>query len=163
MPLAPSRCARGALGVGLRATGLAGCSLFDWGEDGRMVSVFELAVGDCVISPSDVQTELSELRKVDCAEEHHMEVFARVAFPVEETPEEIPPFPGDSAMKAFSDGACAEEFHSYVGVDFRDSELWTTYLAPSARSWSEGEDRTVTCFVTTTGGPLTGSVAGSQR
>src|SRR5690606_41266826 len=139
----------------------AGCALFGDGEEGRMVSVFDLAVGDCVVSPSDVQTELSELRRVDCAEEHHMEVFARVAFPVEDSSEELPPFPGDATMKAFADGACAEEFHAYVGVDFRDSELWTTYLAPSARSWSEGEDRTVTCFVTTPGEPLPRSVAGS--
>ncbi len=168
MPLAPARRTRArvagarALGTGLALAALAGCSLFGSGEEGSMVSVFELNPGDCVLSPSDVQTELAELRRVDCETEHHMEVFARVAFPVVEEADAVPPFPGDAAMKAFADGACAEEFHGYVGVDFRDSSLWTTFLSPSARSWSEGEDRTVTCFVTTTGDPLTGSVAGSK-
>ena len=161
MPLSPSHGARMSASV-LALGALSGCAFFGGGEEGDMVSVFELAPGDCVIAPSDAQTELAELRRVDCADEHHMEVFARVAFPEPEDVDGIPAFPGDAAMKAFADGACAEEFHGYVGVDFRDSSLWTTFLAPSARSWSEGDDRTVTCFVTTTGDPLTGSVAGSQ-
>jgi len=160
-----TRSARAATGRALVAVGtvalLAGCSLFGGGEDGEMVSVFELAPGDCVLSPSDVTIELAELRRVDCETEHHMEVFARVVFPTDPD-EDTPQFPGDAAMKAFADGACAEEFPGYVGVDLRDSALWTTFLAPSARSWSEGSDRTVTCFVTTTGEPLTGSVAGSK-
>jgi hypothetical protein len=37
-----------------------------------------------------------------------------------------------------------------------------TYLLPSARSWQQGEDRSVLCFVTTTGDPLTNSVKGSK-
>jgi len=140
---------------------LAGCSFFGGGEDGQMVSVFELQPGDCVLSPTDVQAELSELRRVDCDTEHHMEVFARVDFP-ESDDDDAAQFPGDAGTKAFADGACAEEFADYVGIDFRDSSLWFTYLVPSARSWSEGPDRTVTCFITTTGEPLTGSVAGSR-
>ncbi len=157
---ARSRAAR-ALGVGALLAVLTGCSLFGGGEDGEMVSVFELAPGDCVLSPTDVQAELAELRRVDCESEHHMEVFARVDFPVSDD-DDAPQFPGDAATKAFADGACAEEFAEYVGIDFRDSSLWFTYLVPSARSWSEGTDRTVTCFITTTGEPLTGSVAGSR-
>lgn len=144
----------GLLGV------LAGCTWFSGGEDGRSVSVFDLEPGDCVLSPSDARTELTELRAVDCAEEHHMEVYARVDMPA---PDDDAPYPGDAAAKAFADGACAEQFAGYVGVDYRDApaHLFFTYLVPSARSWSEGEDRTVTCFVTTTGAPLTGSVAGT--
>ena len=142
---------------------LAGCAWFGGGDGTRSVSVFELEPGDCVLSPSDVTIELTELESVDCEIEHHMEVYARVGFPVE-ADDDDPPFPGDAATKAFADGACAEEFAAYVGVDYRDApeHLFFTYLVPSARSWSEGSDRTVTCFVTTTGDPLTGSVAGSQ-
>jgi len=141
---------------------LAGCAFFGGDEEGSMVSVFELEPGDCVLSPSDVQTELAELRRVPCEIEHHMEVFAKAQWPEADDADETPQFPGDAAIKSFADGACAEEFGGYVGVDFRDSSLWFTYLAPSARSWSEGSDRTVTCFITTTGDLLTGSVSGSK-
>lgn len=134
---------------------LTGCAWFGGDET---VSVFELAPGDCVLSPSDVAAELTELERVDCQEEHHMEVYARVEFP--ET-DDVAPFPGDAATKSFADGACAEEFTEYVGVSYLDSALWFTYLVPSARSWAEGGDRTVTCFVTTTGAPLDKSVAGT--
>lgn len=142
---------------------LSGCSWFGGGDGTRSVSVFDLEPGDCVMSPSDVTIELTDLESVDCELEHHMEVYARVGFPVDPDDDD-PPFPGDAATKAFADGACAEEFAGYVGVDYRDApaHLFFTYLVPSARSWSEGSDRTVTCFVTTTGDPLTGSVADLQ-
>ncbi len=142
---------------------LAGCAWFGGGGDGTTsVSVFDLEPGDCVLSPSDVQAELTELAQVECEVEHHMEVYARVEFPVADDDGD-PQFPGDAGTKAFADGACAEEFAGYVGADYRDApaHIFFTYLVPSARSWSDGSDRTVTCFVTTTGAPLTGSVAGS--
>src|SRR5690606_18381466 len=125
----------------------------------RPVRGSDLEPGDRVMSPSHARTELTELRAVDCADEHHMEVYARVDMPA---PDDDAPYPGDAAAKAFADGACAEQFAGYVGVDYRDApaHLFFTYLVPSARSWSEGEDRTVTCFVTTTGAPPTASVAG---
>lgn len=156
------RLGRAVVGGGALAL-LAGCSFFGGGDGTTSVSVFELAPGDCVLSPSDVQAELTELQAVDCEVEHHMEVYARVDFPAA-ADDGDPQFPGDAATKAFADGACAEEFAAYVGVDYRDApaHIFFTYLVPSARSWSEGSDRTVTCFVTTTGAPLTGSVAGSM-
>ena len=65
-------------------------------------------------------------------------------------------------LKDFADGSCAAEFAAYVGVDYRDSSLFFTYLLPSARSWEQGDDRAVTCFITTTGAPLSESVRDSQ-
>ena len=50
-----------------------------------------------------------------------------------------------------------------MGVDYRDSELFFTYLLPSPRSWEQDEDRTTLCFVTTTdGAQLTQSVEGTK-
>lgn len=138
---------------------LAGCAWFG-GDGPEAVSVFELAPGDCVLSPVDVAAELTELERVECDVEHHMEVYARVELP--QADGDAAQFPGDAATKNFADGSCAEEFTDYVGISYLDSSLWFTYLVPSARSWAEGGDRTVTCFVTTTGAPLTQSVAGSR-
>ena len=149
----------------LRATALlaaacllpAGCAFLD--DDGTdRTQVLELSVGDCVVTPDEVQAELTDVTTVPCEAEHHMEVYAQVPEALD-APEA---YPGADALSAFADGACAERFAEYVGVDYRDSDLFFTYLLPSTRGWSEG-DTTVTCLVTTTGGTLTASVAGSGR
>lgn len=143
--------------VGLAGLALTGCSWF--GDDGAdSTRVLDLAVGDCVVTPQEVQAELTDVTTVPCDAEHHMEVFALVPDALD-GPDA---YPGTDALAAFADGACAERFADYVGVDYRDSDLFFTYLLPSTRGWSEG-DTTVSCLVTTTGGTLTASVAGSGR
>ncbi len=72
-------------------------------------------------------------------------------------------YPGEDVLKKFADGTCAQRFSEYVGVDYLDSDLFFTYLLPSARSWEQASDRNVLCFITTTGGTLTSSVKGSKR
>ena len=72
-------------------------------------------------------------------------------------------YPGDAALKLFADGACAQEYTGYVGKDYLDSSYFFTYLLPSARGWEQQKDRTVLCFVTTTGQQLTSSVKNSKR
>jgi hypothetical protein len=144
-------------GVGL----LAGCSLFGGDDRGTAVSVVEVEVGECFRAPDEVATELTEIDRVDCDEPHEQEAYANV--PVADADGRQPEtYPGDAALKDFADGACAERFADYVGVDYRDSSLYFTYLLPTARGW-ETEDRSVTCFITTTGEQLTESVQGSER
>ncbi|MBO0899211.1 septum formation family protein [Cellulomonas sp. zg-ZUI199] len=136
---------------------VAGCAWF--GDDGtNATQVLDLAVGDCVVTPDDVQAELTDVTTVACDAPHQMEVYALVPDALD-GPEA---HPGVDALAAFADGVCAERFAGYVGVDYRDSDLFLTYLLPSARGWSEG-DTTVTCLVTTTGEQLIASVAGSGR
>ncbi len=136
---------------------LAGCAWF--GDDrATTVEVFDLEVGDCVRTPEEAQVEVTGVTRVPCDDAHQMEVFALV--PDAGAGGEA--YPGPDALKAFADGACAERFADYVGVDYRDSELFLTYLLPSTRGWGEG-DTTVTCLVTTTGATLTSSVAGTGR
>ena len=52
-------------------------------------------------------------------------------------------YPGDDVLETFAQGACAQRFAGYVGVDYLDSTLFFTYLLPSARSWEQ--DETATC------------------
>jgi hypothetical protein len=163
VPGADSTAARAALAL-VAATLLAGCSSLD--GDTSTTSVFDLEPGVCVLAPSheDVAVELSEVATVPCEEPHQLEVFALVDFPERsdtDTEQAGSTFPGDALLKDFADGACAEQFAAYVGVDYRDSELFFTYLVPSARSWQAEDDRTVLCLITTTGEDLSQSVAGT--
>ena len=151
----------GVLGV-VVALAVSGCSWF--GGDGTKstsTSVFDVAVGDCFLAPEKITVQLTDLSKVDCATPHQQESYALPVYTDPGTDKTPTTFPGDAALKSFADGSCAQEFQDYVGVDYRDSSLFFTYLVPSARSWEQNEDHTVICFVTTTGQTLTSSVQGT--
>lgn len=144
-----------ALGLILAVTvGLSGCS--SGGKSaGVQLSVFHLHPGDCIVPPASIKAELSKLKVVSCREPHTQEVYALVVDHASSN------YPGTTALQTFANGACLQEFASYVGVDYRDSSLYYTYLLPSVRSWASG-DHTVDCVVTTTGQELTKSVKKSD-
>lgn len=148
------------LGAFLLSISLSGC----WfgGDDSDDVSVFEVKPGDCVLTPVQTKVELTEVERVPCSEPHQMEVFALRAFTPPGGGKAPKDFPGQEALTAFGDGACAESFTGYVGVDYRDSALYYTYVMPSARSWGQDHDRTVVCFLTTTGDKLEKSAKGTK-
>ena len=131
-------------------------------------SVFDVQPGQCFVAPTAVKAELSNLNQVPCTKAHTEEAYARVKY---RAPAAGPSaaagggdaYPGGDALDKFAKGACAQHFTAYVGVDYLDSKLFFTYLLPSARSWEQDDDRTVLCFVTTTGGTLTASVKGSRK
>lgn len=147
-----------ALGACLLAAGLVlgGCTSDD--DDARP-HVTDVAVGDCLLAPDEVTAEVETVARVACDVPHEQEAYATVPV-VDEAGAAIDTFPGDAWLKSFSDGACAEAFEGYVGVDYRDSDLFFTYLQPNARGWQDG-DREVLCLVTTTGAQLTASVRGT--
>lgn len=138
---------------------LAGC-----GGDGDGTSVFKVKVGECFASPTEVKAQISDIDQVPCSKPHGKEAYAAAVY----TPtagangKSGDDFPGNEALAAFAQGACAQRFTSYVGVSYLDSSLFFTYLAPSARSWQD-DDRTVLCFITTDGRPMTGSVKGTKK
>lgn len=137
---------------------LAGCTS-DGDQDES--SVFSVEVGQCFLAPEEVQAQISDLERVDCSEEHDHEAYARERYRAPDG-SESDDYPGDEALTAFADGACASAFGEYVGVNYLDSSLFFTYLLPSPRSWQE-EDRSVLCLITTTGSPLQGSVKGTEQ
>jgi hypothetical protein len=128
-------------------------------DKGVAVSVFDIAVGDCFVAPTDVKAELSDLSRVPCTVPHQQEAYASVTYT---PPDGSDDYPGNAALDTFAKGACAQAFTGYVGIAYQDSSLWLTYLLPSARSWQQGDDRSVWCFVTTTGQALTKSVKGTK-
>lgn len=141
---------------------VSGCSFFDRNDDkATSTSVFDVKIGDCFLAPEEITVELTDLNRVTCETPHQQESYALLTYTDPGTDKTPDTFPGDAALKSFADGSCAEEFQGYVGVDYRDSSLFFTYLVPSARSWQQDSDSTVICFVTTTGQTLTKSVADS--
>lgn len=123
------------------------------------VAVFDAAIGDCFLAPPEVKAELAELPRVDCADPHQQELYEIVTYDGA-----ADDYPGNAALDTFAQGACAQAFAGYVGIGYPDSGLWMTYLIPSARSWQQGNDRSVFCFVTTTaGGELTSSVKDTKQ
>jgi Septum formation len=123
---------------------------------GASVSVFHLKVGECLVPPTAVQAELASVKVVSCKEPHTQEVFHLVD---DNTGNDT--YPGDSALVTFAQGSCLEAFGPYVGVSYRNSQLYYTYLLPSVRSWAD-KDRTIVCVITTTGRPLKSSVKGTR-
>ncbi|MET3804481.1 hypothetical protein ABIB25_001476 [Nakamurella sp. UYEF19] len=131
-------------------------------ETSTPVSVFEVAIGQCFNPPTGPPTvELSDLTSVSCTAPHTQESYASPTYKAPAGGDDSI-YPGDAALVAFAKGSCAQSFTPYVGVSYLDSSLFFTYLLPSARSWEQGKDRTVLCFVTTTGKPLTATVKGSK-
>ena len=154
----------GVLGVVVALT-VSGCSWFGRDDDrSTTIEVLDAKKGDCFLAPAEITIEVTHLARVKCETPHQQESYALPTY-VDPGTGKTPGrdnFPGDAALKSFADGTCAEKFQGYVGVDYRDSSLYFTYLVPSARSWQQDEDRTVVCFVTTTGQTLTKSVQNSE-
>lgn len=149
-----------ALGIAVSLTLLlSGCGLFGGEDDG---SVFATQPGECFLTPTKVEAQISSLDPVDCDEEHGQEAFAVLDFTPPGSEKATSQFPGDEALEQFAEGACAEAFGDYVGVSYLDSSLFFTYLLPSPRSWQE-DDRSVICFATAAGRPMEGSVKGTKQ
>jgi hypothetical protein len=146
---------------------LGGCGWFGGDKsDAKSESVFTVRPGQCFLAPGKVQAQLSSLQRVPCSHKHTREAYAKVDYTgtgASGGSASTSAYPGSDALSTFAQGACAQRFAGYVGVDYLDSSLFFTYLMPSARSWEQQDDRTITCFVTSTGGTLTGSVKGSKR
>ena len=139
-----------------------GCSFGHSKSGAHSVSAFDIKPGQCLLPPKDVREEISSLQVVDCTKPHTQEAYAIVKYDGTGS-ENGAAYPGDATLGKFAEGACGEQYESYVGIAYQDSSLFFTYLLPSARSWQEGNDRSVICFVTTTGEELTASVKNSRR
>jgi hypothetical protein len=154
------RCAAAALVLGLTS-----CSWFGGGgsSTSSSESVFAVKPGQCFVAPSNVKAELSNLTRTPCTKPHTQESYASVTYQASTAGATSSAFPGNDVLSTFAQGACAQQYSTYVGVDYLDSKLFFTYLLPSPRSWEQDDDRKILCFVTTTGAKLTSSVKGSKE
>jgi hypothetical protein len=147
---------------------LSGCSAFGGKKaSAASESVFDVKPGECFKAPGAVKSELSSLPRTACTTAHTQESYAIVKYaPTAGTGASASSgavFPGADVLTTFAQGACAQQFTAYVGVDYLDSKLFFTYLLPSARGWEQNDDRNIICFITTTGATLTKSVKGTKQ
>lgn len=146
---------------------LSGCSWFGGHKSAsKQESVFSVKPGECFNPPKEVKAELSKIDRVPCSHEHTQEAYAIVAYTAASSSGSTTAqsaYPGSDVLTTFAQGACAQRYGGYVGVDYLDSKLFFTYLLPSARSWEQDDDHKVICFVTTTGSKLTASVKGTKQ
>lgn len=148
--------------VGLVAA-LSGCGVVHRDKKSvKEISVLDVKPGECFTAPGDVKTELSTLNSVACTDPHTQESYASVSY-AKTDGTTTSTYPGADALTNFAQGSCAQKFQTYVGVNYLDSKLFFTFLLPSARGWEQDGDRSVVCFVTTTGATLTYSVKGKKQ
>jgi putative regulator of septum formation len=142
--------------------GAAACTGSSGKSGQKSVSVFTVSAGQCFVSPTSVHAELSKLSRTPCNRPHNQEAYAIVGYQPPDG-KKTSDYPGSDPLTQFAQGACAQRFGSYVGINYLDSKLYFTFLLPSPRGWQQADDHNVICFVTTAGGSLTSSVKGSKK
>jgi len=128
----------------------------DTGEiaEGGQVDIFTIQVGDCLAVVPEGET--SSVGAVPCAEEHDGEVFHDFSLPAGD-------FPGDEAVTDASLEGCDAAFGQFVGVSWDESTLDYSYYAPTEETWTELDDRLVSCVIVDPAGPVTGTLKGAAR
>jgi putative regulator of septum formation len=121
-----------------------------------------LKTGDCVNQGLTVDATGSQVREytvVDCGSAHDAEVFS-----VFDYPNATAQFPGYEQIGAVEQTGCQRDFTAYVGIDWADSSYTINYVAPTERTWAQG-DRSIKCLAEDSTGEakITGSVRGSKK
>ncbi len=112
----------------------------------RPAAVFRLRAGDCVnSSPNGLAVTV-----LSCATPHQAEVFA--TFSLTGTS-----WPGSAAAQQEAGNGCASRIGGYLNPQLLTAGLSQQYVFPDQQDWQAGV-RTVVCEVSSSTGPLTGSV-----
>ncbi len=120
-------------------------------EEGQ-ADVFALRVGDCL---NEVTEELvSEVPVVPCDQPHDEEIYFDFTIDGEE-------YPGDDVIQTEADTRCDAEFDAFVGLAYETSTLDFYPYRPSEESWTQLDDRVVSCVIYDPAGQVTGTLAGA--
>ena len=112
----------------------------------RPAAVFGLRAGDCLNSS---QNGLS-VTILSCATPHEAEVFATFGLTGSG-------WPGAATIQQQASNGCSERMASYLNPELLNAGLTEQYVYPDQKAWQAGV-RTVVCEVSSSTGPLTGSV-----
>lgn len=112
----------------------------DRGDNGReTVSSLELRKGDCFIEPKLGDDGLvGTVTRVPCTRPHDLQVVGNIALPKGR-------YPGEEVVEERADG-CLGRFRDFLGIAYEDSRYELTYYTPTAASWRQDRDRTITCL-----------------
>jgi hypothetical protein len=112
----------------------------------RPAAVFALRAGDCVnSSPNGLSVTI-----LSCATPHEAEVFATFSLTGST-------WPGSAAVQQQASSGCADRIAGYLNPQLLNAGLTQEYVYPNQDAWKAGV-RTVICEVSSTTGPLSGSV-----
>jgi len=112
----------------------------------RPAAVFGLRAGDCINSS---QNGLS-VTVLSCATPHEAEVFATFSLTGSA-------WPGSAAVQQQASAGCADRIAGYLNPQLLNAGLAEQYVFPDQKAWQAGV-RMVVCEVSSSTGPLTGSV-----
>lgn len=119
--------------------------------------VNSLQVGDCIDEPS-VTSSITDVQHQPCTEPHDGEVFANLTYPGASGAA----YPGSTAFDDFVSQQCLPAVQVYTGRTLAEVDaagLSYAYFYPTDSSWTDNNDRGVTCYVQKSDGTkLTGSV-----
>lgn len=122
-------------------------------DDGAPTNFLDLTVGDCFDMPSTL-ADGEALKFSSCETPHLFEAYAETSLPDGE-------FPGDDEIEARAAAFCEPAFVEFVGESWTSSEFDFQYIVPSERTWTEVDDRSILCLVTTLSAlPWTGTAEG---
>jgi hypothetical protein len=109
-------------------------------------AVFSLKAGDCVNSSPDGLSATV----LPCASPHHAEVFATFSLAGSS-------WPGSTAVQQQAADGCQGRLAAYLNPALLNAGLDQEYVFPDQDAWQAGV-RTAVCEVSSSTGPLTGSV-----
>ena len=72
-------------------------------------------------------------------------------------------FPGSAAFEEQSAAGCFDNFKSFVGVPYEQSELYFTALHPTGESWVQMDDREIVCLLIPESGTFSYDAQNSKR
>ena len=107
--------------------------------------------GDCIVG--DISGQLTEVERVDCAEEHDFQVYREAL--VDNSITEF----DESAITSFAEDLCRASLVETVPAD-DERGISFKILQPTVDSWNEpgNPDRLVTCLLFDEDAPLVGRV-----
>jgi hypothetical protein len=112
----------------------------------RTAAVFNLRAGDCInSSPNGLSVTI-----LSCATPHQAEVFATFRLTGSS-------WPGSTTVQQQASNGCSDRIASYLNPQLLNAGLTQEYVYPNHDAWQAGV-RTVVCEVSSSTGPLSGSV-----
>ena len=112
----------------------------------RPAAVFRLRAGECInSSPNGLSVTV-----LSCATPHQAEVFATFRLAGSS-------WPGTAAVQQQASSGCGNRLAGYLNPQLLNAGLIQQYVYPNQKAWQASE-RTVVCEVSSSTGPLTGSV-----
>ncbi len=119
--------------------------------------VNSLQVGDCIDEPSDTSA-ISDVQHQPCVDPHDGEVFALITYAAADGAA----YPGTGAFDDIVRQECLPMVQAYTGRTLQEIDqagLSYAYFYPTFTSWTDNNDRGVTCYIEKSDGTkLVGSV-----